>query len=448
MSDQITAELSRQDDAFRQVRFHSGTAYAVLPRWRALLQSTWPHGWSAVQPHALRAMDLIADPRMLFVAARTLMSRGPKAPGPNKLTLEVLSRDELWSLCHALGSALRAGTYRPGAERMVKVPKASGRGFRSIVISNVEDRVVQKSAALVLSPVLDPLFDPLSFGFRPRRNREQALAVAEVFARQGYTHWVAHDLKDAFGRVPLNRLLDVFFHTIPCERLRDLLARILPPQSPSLGGIKQGGPCSALALEVYLSHFLDRPWRRDGSNVRCIRYADDLLLVAQTRDDAVQADHRLRQLATPAGMIVKASFTDAWTKLDTGDAEWLGFPIRLRNGEVQVHLGGRAVNKLGMRLQLAHTKSEPARRSVQILRHWVAQLGPTFDWEDRRAVCHRAVELARSHGFQEDLNVAELLRSWRAASRRWEGTRKRVQTNPAYLVSGVVTPPCTTAVIG
>jgi CRISP-associated protein Cas1 len=208
------------------------------------------------------------------------------------------------------------------------VKKTSGKGRRPIVLMDVQDRVVQKSASLILQPILEPLFDPLSFAYRPRRSREQAIAVAQKLTQEGYHYWLTHDLKDAFCRVPVSRLLDVFFKHLPCKKLRQFLERVLPPQAQKLTGIKQGGPLSTLALELYLNHFLDRPWRNAGHGVRIIRYADDLLLLAPDENAARETHLALRKLLTPAGMLLKHSFEEAVHDIRTIDADWLGFKFR------------------------------------------------------------------------------------------------------------------------
>ena len=321
MSEHITADLgshSHDIEDFQRVLDHVGDASAPLNRWRQLLQSVSPRGWSAVKEYAADVMKRIAQPRVLFTAAVALRAPGPKAPGPNKLRLEWLTGEELWEMCTVLGKAIDSGTYRPGKERVHWVQKMSGNGKRPIVLSDVQDRVVQKAAALVLRSMLDPLFDPLSFAFRPFRRREQAIAVAEKLATGGYPVWLTHDLKDAFCRVPLSRLLDVVFKLLPCPRLRAFLGRILPPQSPRLRGIKQGGPLSPLMLELYLTHFLHLPWRKAGHDVRIVRYADDLLLAVADHEMAAAVDAVLRKLLTPAGMLLKAKYEEAVLLLHLG----------------------------------------------------------------------------------------------------------------------------------
>lgn len=444
MSERISANLDSDTD-FDSILYHSGDSAAALTRWRKLLLSAWPHGWSRVQVYAARVMELIAAPRVLFVAAQMLRARGPKAPGPNGLRLESLSDSELWELSRALATALSSDTYRPGDEIVRWVRKTHGSSKRPIVLMDVQDRVVQKAAAIILRPMLDPLFDPLSFAYRPMREREQAIAVARQITRADRPVWICHDLRNAFTQIPLSRLLDVVQRLLPCTRLRAFLERVLPPKSRSLGGVKQGGPLSALALEIYLNHFLDQPWRKSGKDVRMIRYADDLLFLARTRDDAAHADSFLRQLLEPTGMNVKDAADDAITDLRCGDADWLGFRFRLSTDGFQIRLAAAATQRLARRFVLALSKDQSARRANQILQHWVGQLGPAYRWVDPSTVCDEASTIARQHGFEEIPDRHLLLKIWADSYKRWKRSLKSVRRIPGFLHAGPLVPPTPTS---
>jgi len=106
----------------------------------------------------------------------------------------------------------------------------------------------------------------------------RVVALAIHLAKNGCRYWLTHDLKDAFCNIPVPRLLNVVSSWLPCPTLEKFLSLILPPRSRSLHGVKQGGAVSSLALEVYLTHFLHRPWRERFPDRPLIRYADDLLV--------------------------------------------------------------------------------------------------------------------------------------------------------------------------
>lgn len=448
MSERITADLDPRhfaDGEFAPVLYHDGDSHAPLARWRELLGHQSPRGWGAVRGYAPDVMTLIAEPKVLFTAASQLRAKGPKSPGPNGIRLGWLDRGELWRLCAALGAALKADTYRPGREKVVWVDKASGSGRRPVVVTDVQDRVVQKAAALVLRPLLDGRFDPLSFAFRPRRSREQALAAAELLT-PAHPVWLAHDIQDAFRRVPVPRLLDIVFQWLPCPRLKAFLRRVLPPESRSIGGIKQGGPLSPLMLEVYLTHFLHEPWRRASHPVSLLRYADDLLVVAAERADAESADAALRSLLTPAGMTLKAAFPNAVVDTRDREAEWLGYRCRLVGQELEVRPGVGVLDKLARRFLLAHAKCRPAERANQVLKSWFGQLGPCHRKSDRPALIRRAIASAVGHGFEETPAAADLDEAWGQACIRWRSIRRRLRGTPGYFAPGPLEYPTPTSV--
>ena len=330
---------------------------------------------------------------------------------------------------------------------MVWIKKSSGSGRRPIILMNIQDRIVQKAASLVLRPMLDPLFDPLSFAFRPRRKREEAIALARQLALGGNPIWIPHDLKDAFGRVPVSRLLDICYKFLPCQKLRKFLERVLPHQSPKLRGIKQGSPLSPIALELYLTHFLHTPWRKKGNPVRILRYADDILLVASNRKQAEAADGELRKLLTPAGVLLKDSYPEAVRDLRKESAEWLGFQFQMECPSFQIRFGKRAFEKLAQRFLLAHAKSLSSQRVIQVLKCWMSQMGPCVKWEDFPMVFEKVIGMAHAYRVEELKRDVNWIGLWETAGQRWEATWRSVQKRSQYLTAGPVSFPTPTSVV-
>jgi RNA-directed DNA polymerase len=371
-----------------------------------------------------RLLPRAADSRNLRLAWRYLAAEGGQAPGLDLLRFDDLEEHEVWRLVRTLGKALRDDTYRPGPDRRVAIPKAGGVGTRNLSIPSVIDRMVQRAVVSVLQPYLDCFLDDGCIGFRPRLGINEALALAEQLAvGGGRWAWLAEDLKNAFDNVPQQRLLDVLRTLIPDEGMRRLLGRLVETDGGT--GIRQGGPLSPLLLNIYLGHLLDRKWRRLFPDMPLLRWADDLLILTRTKQEALQAYQGLEQLLRPAGMRLKGTLTQAVHDLQ-GDAEavWLGYRLRKGEGGLEVSLTERSWKRLSERLELCHEKDCSSLRAVQTVLGWVGQMGPCLPTTDVDGAYARVVSLGKHLGFDE-LPPAEGVRwSWHQAYKRWERCRK------------------------
>jgi len=131
----------------------------------------------------------------------------------------------------------------------------------------------------VLQRRWDRTFSDHSYGFRPGRSAQQAVAQAQQYIAEGYGWCVDLDLEKFFDRVNHDRLMGQIAKRVGDKRLLKLIRAFLNAGvmenglvSPSVEGTPQGGPLSPLLSNLVLDEF-DRELERRGH--RFVRYADD-----------------------------------------------------------------------------------------------------------------------------------------------------------------------------
>jgi RNA-directed DNA polymerase len=152
------------------------------------------HRW-AVADAGRRFDDLfnfVHDPATLIVAfARVAGNTGARTAGVDGLTAaDIAETVGVPGFLDELRAALKDGSFRPLPVRQRKIPKPGGSGkLRSLGIPTIADRVVQAALKLVLEPIFEADFVPVSYGFRPNRRAQDAIAEIHQFGTHGY-RWV------------------------------------------------------------------------------------------------------------------------------------------------------------------------------------------------------------------------------------------------------------------
>ncbi|MGE0760105.1 MAG: reverse transcriptase domain-containing protein [Pirellulaceae bacterium] len=412
-----------------------GSPESFLRRYERLARNLLRAGPSAIQKFLQYLVDRSGDDRNLWCAYHHLASEGGQAPGPNGLTYEMLTDPEIWALMRTLRDDIRSGTYRPGPTKTVRISKGPGKGTRTIQLANIEDRVVQRAVAQIVQPLVDPFFDAFSFGARPHRSDWQAKATARHLTNvEGRAMWIVEDIRDAFDNVPQKRLLEVLRSRLPADDFQQLVERMIVTGTGR--GIPQGSALSPLLLNVYLNHFLDRPWRRAGRSPM-LRYIDDMAVVLPSGDQegAKETYKDLDQQLKSAGMPVKGSAAASIHDLAAGETvEWLGFRVSMRDGKVRYDLPiepDRAgwADDLCLRLRMCHAEPAAPQRAVQVVMGMLDQAGPAYRHTPRETLLRWIVDVAGGLDFHELPSVKAMEAQWERGWQRWRKCVGRVAQN-------------------
>jgi RNA-directed DNA polymerase len=228
-----------------------------------------------------RLMEAVCERENLKAALRQVKAN-KGSPGVDGMTVGGIT-DYLKQHWPAIREQLLNGTYEPRPVRRVEIPKPDGprfsAGVRKLGIPTVLDRLIQQAVMQVLQRQWDPTFSASSYGFRPGRSAQQAVAQAQQYIAEGHGWCVDLDLEKFFDRVNHDKLMGQIAKRVEDKRLLKLIRAFLNAGvmenglvSPSVEGTPQGGPLSPLLSNLVLDE-LDRELARRGH--RFVRYADD-----------------------------------------------------------------------------------------------------------------------------------------------------------------------------
>ena len=221
------------------------------------------------------------------------------AAGVDRVTVTAVAAYGESRLVEELAAELRAPTYRPLPARRVWMPKPGSTEQRPLATPAVRDRIVQAALKLVIEPVFEADFRPVSFGCRPKTAAHDALHVLLDEAVRGPRWVMATDMAHCLDAIPHDRRMTAGAARL-CDRHVVRLGRGFLQAGVMAGtavrhratGPPQGGVISPLLANIYL-HALDQAWERDGQG-RLVRYAEDLVVLCGPEQEAAQACGRGR----------------------------------------------------------------------------------------------------------------------------------------------------------
>lgn len=326
------------------------SAYEVVRRMQTKL-----HRWAVSDPD--RRFDdlynLVYDPAFLVHAfERVAGNAGAKTPGIDRVTVTYIRNQVgVGAFLEHVRGLLKSRTLSPVPVRRVEIPKSSGK-LRKLGIPTVTDRVVQAAVKLVVEPIFEADFLPCSYGFRPNRRAQDAVAEIQHLTTRGYTHVLEADIRACFDMIDHTALLGRVRARIKDKNLVGLVRAFLKSgvmtgngnREETLTGTPQGGILSPLLANIALSaldeHF-DREWKTQMStwhhrnrrrqqglgSWKLVRYADDFVIcVNGTSNHAEALRDVVAEVIAPLGLQLAQEKTRV-VSIDEG-FDFLGFTIR------------------------------------------------------------------------------------------------------------------------
>lgn len=219
--------------------------------------------------------------------------------------------------CYVIWNRLASGSYHPQPVREVEIPKKDG-SKRKLGIPTLRDRISQEVVKEYMEKRIDSRFHENSYGYRPMKSAHAALK--QVMQNCYRYDWVIDmDISKFFDEIDHELMLKAVEHIMPEEkwvrmyvkRWLEMPVQVLTGEiKPKEGkGTPQGGVISPILANLYLHYTLDLWLSREYPEVSFVRYADDVVVHCEHKEEAEAALIAIRERLGQAKLRIKESKT-------------------------------------------------------------------------------------------------------------------------------------------
>lgn len=225
---------------------------------------------------------------------------------------------------------LQNGNYQPKPANRVWIPKLGSKEMRPLGVPPVENRVAEMAVRNVIEPIFEHTFAEHSYGFRPGRGAKDALRRVNRLLDTGRNWVVDADFKGYFDSIPQDKLMTAIAEHVSDGKMLELIQRFLQQGvmesgkgwSPTENGTPQGAVISPLLANIYLNP-LDHLMA--GKGWEMVRYADDFVILCESRERAEEAMQTVRQWVEQAGLVLHPTKTRIIDATQRGGFDFLGY---------------------------------------------------------------------------------------------------------------------------